>query len=173
MIQLSSLMWAFAIFFAMIGFMRGWSREIVSTAGIVLAAFVLFQADSILRGYLFVIMDRDQAFIFQSLLFISLTYAVYQSPEFEGRRGTVGITESVLGGLMGFFNGYLVGGSLWYFLDINEYPLSQYVTAPAINSPSADALNQIPLLIVGGGASGSGDFLAVIVIGLLFLVLLS
>ena len=48
MISLASLMWATAIFFAFMGALRGWSRELVGTAGIVLGVFAIFQFDSLL-----------------------------------------------------------------------------------------------------------------------------
>lgn len=172
MIQISSLVWAIAIFFAMIGFIRGWNRELIATAGIVLALFVLFQLDSLLRGYLFIIMDRESVFIAQTAIFVFLTYFVYHAPDFDDPRDRVSMTEGMLGGVLGFINGYLIGGALWYFLDINEYPFPQFVTAPGVNSPSAEAIGQIPLVLVGGGASGTGDFLAVIVVALLFVALL-
>ena len=75
--------------------------------------------------------------------------------------------------MMGFINGYLIGGALWYLLDINEYPLAQFVTAPSLNSPSALSLNWMPLVLIGGGASGTGDILAVAVIFFLFIVVVT
>ena len=35
-------MWTMALFFAFIGFLRGWNRELVATAGIILGLFALF-----------------------------------------------------------------------------------------------------------------------------------
>ena len=52
MIQLSAVMWTMAIFFAIIGFLRGWNREVIATAGIILGLFALFQFDSLIRGVL-------------------------------------------------------------------------------------------------------------------------
>lgn len=175
MITLFSLMWAFAFFFAFLGFLRGWNQELVATAGIVLALFAILQFDGLLRGVLFFTLPRDQIFLLQAGAFTAVVVLVYQAREVRGarRREQNNWQSAVLGGMMGFFNGYLIGGTLWYLLDINEYPLSQFVTAPAINSPSAFNLNWMPIMLIGGGASGTGELLAVVVIVLLFFVVVA
>jgi hypothetical protein len=174
MIQLSALMWTMALFFAIIGFLRGWSKEIVSTAGIILGLFALFQFDTLIRGTILANVPRDQVFLVQGGVFIVVVYFAYQTRALtEGRReGRDSLQESVLGGLLGFVNGYLIWGSLWYFMDINEYPLAPHITAPAPGSPSDQTLNLLPLVVLGGGPNGSGDLLAIAVIVLFLIVLI-
>jgi hypothetical protein len=172
MIELYSLMWVIAAFAAVIGYLRGWNREIVVTAGCVLAMFLLFQFDSLIRGTLLASAPREQTFFIQAGIFLLIVYASYQGRGFTARART-GNISGLLGALVGFFNGYLIGGTLWYFLDINEYPLNPLITAPALNSPTAQSLATIPLVVLSGGVGGNGDFLAIIVIGLLLLVVLS
>lgn len=176
MIQLSNMLWLCAIFGAILGFHRGWNREVISMAGIVLGWFVLFQFDSLLRGTLLAAMPFDQVFLIQVLLFAALTFFSYQTRFFtpEGRSGESRrerTQSSLLGGLVGFFNGYLIWGTIWYLLDINEYPLSPFITAPAPGSASANSLNMIPIVFFGGGLDGTGDFLTAVVIVVLFIVL--
>ncbi len=178
MIQLSAVMWTMAIFFAIIGFLRGWNREVIATAGIILGLFALFQFDTLIRGVLLANVPRDQAFFVQAAIFIIVVYFAYQTRTFTGedvRRAAQGrdnLQESVLGGLIGFINGYLIWGSIWYFMDINEYPLAPWVIAPAPGSPSDQARNLLPLVLLGGGPQGSGDLLAVAVIILFLFVLI-
>jgi hypothetical protein len=177
MIQLSAMMWTLASFFAIIGFLRGWNRELVSTAGIILGLFALFQFDSLLRGTLLANVPRDQVFLVQAGIFIAIVFFAYQTrsvttPDLRRQSGRDNLQESVLGGLLGFLNGYLVWGSLWYFMDINEYPLAPYIIAPAPGSPSDQARTLLPLVILGGGPSGTGDLLAVAVIVLFVIVLI-
>jgi len=173
-IQLSSLMWTLGIFFAIIGFLRGWVKELVATAGLVLALFTIFQFDGLLRGTVFVTLPRSQIFLLQMGFFFAVAFIVYQTQDIGGaeRRDERDIQAGLIGTVIGFLNGYLIGGSLWYFLDINEYPLEQFVIAPAADSASAQSVNLIPLVLLGGGASGTGDLLAIGVIILLFLVLI-
>lgn len=173
MIQLSSLMWATAIFFTFLGVLRGWNRELVGTAGIVLGVFAIFQFDSILRGTIFLIMSSDQIFGVQAFIFVAIVFIAYRSQGVvDSPRGRARIQSGILGGIVGFLNGYLVAGSIWYFLDINQYPFPQFVTAPAPGSVSYQAVNTMPIVLLGGGLTGNGDLLAVTVIVLLFFVLL-
>ncbi len=171
MIQLSSLLWVAAIFFAIIGFMRGWNQEVLALAGVVLGFFFLFQFDSVFRGILLSNLSREQAFMVQSGLFIAIVFVAYRMPAARSRPGDSRLQTGILGGIVGFVNGYLISGTLWYFLDINEYPLSPLVIAPAANSPSVQTLNSMPILLLGGGVGTSGDVLAVIVLVLFLLVL--
>jgi hypothetical protein len=179
MIQMSTMLWIMAIFFAIIGFLRGWTKELISTAGIILGLFALFQFDTLLRGTLLANVPRDQTFFVQSGIFIVIVYFAYQTRGFigggEARRAQQGrdsVQESLLGGLVGFLNGYLIWGSLWYFLDINEYPLAPSIIAPAPGSLSDQARGLLPLVILGGGVGGNGDLLAIAVIVLFLIVLI-
>lgn len=173
MIELSALMWTFGMFFAIIGFLRGWNRELVASAGIVLGVFAIFQFDGFLRGILFTAIPRTQVFLLQAVAFVAIVFLVYQAKDFSGvqRRDERDLQAGLLGAAVGFINGYLIGGSLWYLLDINEYPFDAMILAPAANSPSAQSIGWMPLMLLGGGASGTGDLLAVLVLVLLFVVL--
>jgi len=173
MISLASLMWATAIFFAFMGALRGWNRELVGTAGIVLGVFAIFQFDSMLRGTVFLLMSNDQIFGVQLIIFLSIVFLAYRSQgvvDSTDRRGRV--QSGILGVIVGFGNGYFVAGSIWYFLDINLYPFPQFVTAPAPGSVSFQAIESMPIVLLGGGLTGNGDLLAVAVIVLLFIVLM-
>lgn len=177
MIELSAVLVMMSIFFAIIGFMRGWNREIVSTAGVVLGLFALFQFDALLRGTLLANVNRDQVFLVQTAIFVAIVYFAYQTRSVMGadiarREGRDSLQESVLGALLGALNGYLVWGSIWYFMDINEYPLAPYVVAPSPGSASAQTQNILPLVLLGGGLGGNGDLLAVAVIVLFVFVLI-
>lgn len=176
MIELSALLWVMAIFFAVLGWNRGWKREMIGTAGIVLALFALFQFDSILRGTILASVSRDQVFLIQVLIFLAVVFAAYQQRSVFGNELKVvaraenrgDYQNSVLGALMGLLNGYLIWGTLWYFMDINEYPLAPYIVAPSPGSPSDQMRNLLPLVVLGGG---NGDLLAIAVIGLFVVVL--
>lgn len=174
MIELYALMWVVATFTAVIGFLRGWNREVVVTAACVLGTFLLFQFDSLLRGTILVSLSRDQTFFIQAGLFLLIVYIAYRNRSSTTRgKGRAISAESILGALVGFFNGYLIMGALWYFLDINEYPLDPLIIAPSITSPSAQNLAAMPMIVFSGGVAGSGDFLAIVVIILLLFVILA
>ena len=79
MIGLSSLMWTAAVFFAFMGALRGWKRELVGTMGIVLGAFGLFQFDSLLRGSLYALLSNEQVFVIQLTVLILIAVLAYRS----------------------------------------------------------------------------------------------
>ena len=76
--------------------------------------------------------------------------------------------SSVLGAIMGFINGYLIWGSVWYFMH-PDYPLSPYISAPLPGSASARLVDSLPLAIL---SSGDGNLLAGAVIVLFVIVLI-
>jgi hypothetical protein len=173
MVQLSSMMWILAAFFGIVGFMRGWNREVIALAGILLSMFALFQFDALIRGTILLSFSYGQTFFIQMAAFLTVVFFAYRNRSFvpEQRTGSLGFQSGFLGGIVGCLNGYLIGGTLWYFLDINEYPLAPYVMAPGVDSPAAHSLGTIPLVIMSGGLTGSGDTLVVGVV-ILFLIVL-
>jgi uncharacterized membrane protein required for colicin V production len=182
MIQLTVLMWTMAALFAYIGFMRGWNKEVISTSGIILGLFALFQFDDLLRNTLLVNVPADQVFYIQATIFGAIVFFAYQTRALIGAEATRArggggdgrdsLQSSMLGGIVGFLNGYLIWGSLWYFLHITNYPLSPYISAPAPGTSSAEFVDSLPLYILAGGPGGSGDLLAAVVIVLFLIVLI-
>ena len=176
MVSLYSMLWVSAVFFGVIGVIRGLRKEIVSLGGVILATFALYQFDVLLRGIFLASVPRDQAFFVQAGLFCVVVYFAYQTRSFSYNDGQGGprsnrLQDAILGGLLGALNGYLIWGALWYFLDINDYPFAPLITAPAANSISAQSLNAIPLVLLGGAVGGGGQVLTIIVILLFMLVL--
>ena len=181
MIQLTVLMWNMAALFGYIGFSRGWNKEMISTAGIILGLFALFQFDSTLNTFLIGV-PGEQKFMARALIFSVIVFFAYHTraligeeatrPRSRSSGGRDNLQSSVLGGIIGFLNGYLIWGSLWYFMILDEYPLSPYISAPQPDSPSARFVESLPLYILAGGPGGDGDLLAGAVIFLFLLVLI-
>lgn len=177
MVSLYSMLWVSAVFFGVIGVIRGLRREVVALGGVILATFALYQFDVLLRGVFLASVPRDQAFFVQAGLFCIIVYFAYQTRSFgyyeDGQGGPRSnrFQDAILGGLLGALNGYLIWGALWYFLDINDYPFAPLITAPAATSISAQSLNAIPLVLLGGAVGGGGQVLTIIVILLFMMVL--
>lgn len=179
MIQLNALLWMMALLFGYIGFSRGWNKEIIAMSGIILGLFALHQYDELLRETLLGTIPNEQKFFIQSIIFGLIVFFAYQTRALIGQdvaraRGQDGRDElqsHILGAIAGFINGYLVWGSLWYFMDINNYPLSPFIVRPPAGTPSAATINQLPLYVLAGGPNGPGDLLAFAVIVLFLIVL--
>lgn len=157
MIQLSTFLWGMVALFAIIGFLRGWTKEIIALTGIVLALFTLQQFEDALLQSLTEGANPAQQFYLYSGVLLIITYFAYRTPErFErrtarSRRIREGLQESLLGAMIGGFNGYLVFGSLWYYMRILDYPLDPLIPPPFAGTTSAAMQNQLPLDWLLGG----------------------
>ncbi len=156
MIQLSTFLWAMIGLFAAIGFLRGWTKEVVATAGIILALFTLWQFPSILIEPLTHGATPEQIFDLYTGILLLITFFAYQTPGTaarlsEGRMWSTrreGLQERLLGLVIGGVNGYLIVGSIWYFLDATGYPFPPFVYAPPPGSASAAMVGSLPLIFL-------------------------
>lgn len=179
MLELVTLMWVFVACFAFVGIQRGWSKEIIAMAGITLGLFALHQFDAALRQQLLAPFAPGQKFFVQVSIFLLITFFAYQTRaligsdarEALGGDGRNAAQSKALGGIVGAANGYLVSGSIWYFMHINDYPLSPYLEAPADSSLSAHTIANLPLFVLAQGPGSSGDLLSLMVIVLFVVVL--
>lgn len=182
MIELSLLVWVLSAFFAYVGWTRGWTKEVISMAGIVLGLFALYQFDFLIRQTLFGDLPLDQKFYLQTILFLVIVFFAYQTRALDIRDTSNRdiLQTRVLGALVGFANGYLISGTIWYFLDINRiggaggaYPLTPFIVAPPAGTTSAAALSNLPLyLLTNNGTNGDLLSLAVVVLFIVVLVII-
>lgn len=181
MIQLSVLIYLFAAFFAYVGWMRGWTKEVISLAGITLAIFALWEFRAIITGVIFNDLPPGQVFYIQSAIFGLIVFFAYQTRALAQRSGRRNNREElqskVLGSIVGAVNGYLIAGTIWFFLDFPfrsgttpNYPLAPLVVAPDAGSPSADMIGNLPVYLLTGTA-GDGTLLSLLVVALFIVVL--
>lgn len=179
MMQLSSVLIMVAIIGGVVGYLRGWSKEVVATAGIILALFTQQQFNVIVFEPITAGASAEAKFYLYSFLLLIVTFFAYQTPAQASRLSgnrlysnsrRESLTERVLGLFVGAFNGYMVFGSLWYYLDSFGYPFNPYFTAPAPGSPSAMlvASNVLPLAWLV-----QGNLLTIVVIVLFLFVIIT
>jgi hypothetical protein len=82
---------------------------------------------------------------------VALAFFGYESPAMssalQGKARRERLQDVVLGVVLGLVNGYLLIGSIWYYLHINGYPVPG-VTPPT--EPSAiNFINFLPPKVVG------------------------
>ncbi|MEL7672405.1 MAG: CvpA family protein [Chloroflexota bacterium] len=175
MIQLSSFLWMMVFVFAVIGYMRGWTKELIATAGIVLALFALKQFEALVIDPL---TDgrQEPKFYLQATILLLLAFFAYQTPpERLARGGAIrnpreSLQDGILGALVGAFNGYLLIGSLWWYMDNLEYPLSPFITPVAPGSASAEMVDALPLSWM---LSADGGLLSLVMIALFIFVIVA
>lgn len=165
--------------FMYIGSRRGFSLELISSAGILLAMFALHQFDGLIRNELLSGGSSWLHLMVQMLLFICIVSAAYHTRAVIGSRLWARVTgerlnqrsqfqEGILGGLIGAVNGYLISGSVWYFFHLNDYP---FWARGEINV-SPEWTQWLPHYLLVGGPSGSGDLFSLMVVGVFFIVLI-
>ena len=143
MLSLTTAFWGLVILFAIAGMMRGWTREIVVTASVILALFTINQLMSPIFGILGWDNNVDQPenirryqFFMMSTFLLLLTFIGYQGPTLA--RSRVGdrlnrrdnLQDKLLGLLVGAVNGWLIVGSLWSFLEYKVTAPNTWVRYP-------------------------------------------
>lgn len=136
MVSLDIIFWIFIILFAIIGSMRGWAREILVTFSTILALFILsvmekfvpFVRDSLLLG------NATELFWLRAAVLGALVFFGYQTPKIPRIAATNRFIKDtfqdiLLGSFIGAINGYLIFGSLWYFMHQANYPFAM-ISAP-------------------------------------------
>lgn len=142
MVSLSFVFWLFVILAAIIGMLRGWAKELLVTVSVVLAIFVINVMEEFLPYLKQLFLDGGDAALLptRAVVIILLAFFGYETPRITFlSRGAVRekIQDSILGFFIGAFNGYLIIGSLWYFLHVAGYPFA-FVLHP--NDPTVLAI---------------------------------
>ena len=168
MISLEWIFYLMMIFFALIGAIRGWQREVIAISGLTgsIAMLNSFGYRIVLLGNFVVqsvntsgvndqIAMEKQSFWIQFVFHIMIAFFSYQviarlaDNKPKGRVGDrlrIGFQQRFIGGCIGLINGYLVIGGLWGFL---EYQLTvsgyqrwpagiEYLFAPTVIRPLVD-----------------------------------
>lgn len=134
MISLSALFWVFVLMFALVGAMRGWSKEMLVTFSLVLAVFVIavmlqfipFMGQYLADG------GPSRQFGVRAIILVLFTFFGYQSPRLQRISEVMmkeRVRDSIVGVLVGAINGYFLMGSLLYYLHQFNYPFD-FVTPP-------------------------------------------
>lgn len=141
MLSLTAAFWIMVGLFALVGSMRGWTKEVVVTSSLILALFTINQFFSTL--FTFIGWDnnlnpppdniRRWEFFLMSGFLLIIAFFGYQGPALA--RSRVGdrltrrdnLQDKVLGFLVGGTNGWLVVGSIWAFLEYKVVAASNWV----------------------------------------------
>lgn len=143
MLSLTTAFWGLVVLFAVAGMMRGWTREIVVTAAVILALFTINQLMSPIFNLLGWDNNVDQPknimryqFFIMSSFLLLLAFAGYQGPTLAHSR--VGdrlnrrdnLQDKLLGFSVGAINGWLIVGSLWSFLEYKIIAANTWLRFP-------------------------------------------
>jgi uncharacterized membrane protein required for colicin V production len=127
MVSLVVLFGILILLFAIIGATRGWAKELLVTSSIILALFIIQILETNIRPYYTALVMQPPAtqFMIRGLLVCLLAFFGYQTPHLRALQPKLvreRLQDVLLGILMGALNGYLLFGSLWYYLHDLGYP---------------------------------------------------
>jgi hypothetical protein len=143
MIGLDVAFWVFVFFFGFIGAMRGWAKELLVAFSIILSLFILtVLRENVPPARPFFAERSVVSFWMNTVILLFLSFFGYQTPNIPKIAGSKFAREKLQDVLFGFvlgaFNGYLLVGSIWFFLDQAGYPFSS-ITPPTTATASGQA----------------------------------
>ena len=156
MVSLIVIFWMYVILFAIIGGMRGWAKELLVSFSVILA----LTFTTLLSAYIpFVrdVLSKDSPAVFfwvRSIILALLVFFGYQSPNiprFAAKVTREKIQDIILGVVIGALNGYLIVGTLWFYLADAGYPFPSVITPPpdAISGTVNTMLHYMPPRLLG------------------------
>ncbi|MCI5224418.1 MAG: hypothetical protein D3924_17560 [Candidatus Electrothrix sp. AR4] len=150
MVTISFFFWTFVVIFGMIGAIRGWGKELLVSFSIVLALFVMQVALAYIGPVRRLWDSWDGSttrFYVASLVVIMFAFFGYHTPKNPNvtvKSASDRLQNMMLGVCLGAVNGYLLVGTLWYFLDQANYPFPEWVMIPPEpGTPAGDAALKI------------------------------
>lgn len=133
MVSLSFVFWMYVILFGIVGAMRGWAKELLVTFSVILSLTFI----TLLERYVpfvqnLIHADVKAMFWLRMIILAVLVFFGYQSPNiarFAPKMTREKFQDILLGLFLGAINGYLIVGTIWFYLDQARYPF------PAILPP--------------------------------------
>lgn len=161
MVSLAFLFYLLIFILTIIGMMRGWARELLVTFAVILAIFIIYILELLLPESFSSLNEsgREAYFWFRSVILIVLVIFGYQTPNLQkiagARFARERLADSLLGIILGAVNGYLIIGTLWYYMHVSMYPFSNVILPPNYpNNPfpqlSMDIVNYLPPMWLQG-----------------------
>jgi len=143
-----SVFWTYVILFIVIGAVRGWPRELLVCFSAILALSLNF----VIRRYVpiaSVLPENDlNLFWIRTIILMVLVYFGYQTvvsiPHLASLARRERLQDALFGAFLGGFNGYLITGTILYYMHVASYPFQDVFAMPA-NPNILQVLNQMML----------------------------
>jgi uncharacterized membrane protein required for colicin V production len=148
MIGLHVLFYIFVMLFALVGLTRGWAKELLVSFSVILAMFMI----TVLERFVPFIRDSltfsqgAPLFWLRTIILVALVFFGYQSPNLArlagtGRFARERLQDSLLGLFLGALNGYLIWGTVLFYLEAAGYPFRFIIPPPT--GEQAEALTRL------------------------------
>jgi uncharacterized membrane protein required for colicin V production len=135
MVSLVFVFWMYVVLFAIIGGMRGWAKEMLVSFSVILA----LTFTTLLSNYVPFIRDvlakdsRPLFFWLRTIILVLLVFFGYQSPNFPrfaAKMTREKLQDIILGVVIGALNGYLIAGTIWFYMADAGYPFANTIMPP-------------------------------------------
>ena len=154
MISLVYVFWMYVILFAVIGALRGWVKELM----VVFSVILTLTTNHVLRRFVPMIrdmpVDSTSLFWIRTISLVVLVYFGYQTvisiQRLAARAARERLQDTLFGIFMGAINGYLIAGTLLFYLNDAKY-FPSFITNPeGTNLEQIKAmLNWLPPHVLG------------------------
>ena len=157
MISLTFVFWMYVILFGIIGGMRGWAKELLVTFSVILALTLSTLLDHYVPFVRDVLAKDSPALYFwlRSIILSLLVFFGYQTPNiarFAPKMTREKIQDVLLGVFIGAVNGYLIAGTIWFYMYQANYPFP-LITVPdqttVVGKAAAALLQYMPPRVLG------------------------
>lgn len=155
MMSIVYVFWMYVVLFAVIGAMRGWAKEILVSFSVILA----LTTNHVLQKYIPLVnalpIESTSLFWIRTIIVITLVYFGYQTvvsiARLASRAARERLQDTLFGIVMGALNGYLISGTILFYLNEAKYPFPKIVSAPAgdILTSVQNMMNWMPPHLLG------------------------
>lgn len=165
MMSIVYVFWMYVVLFAIIGWMRGWAKELLVAFSVILA----LSLNHVLRRYIPLAANLPETdpslFYVRVIVLLVLVYFGYQTvisiPHLAAKGRSEKLQDTLFGAFLGGLNGYLVAGSILYYVHIADYAVQKMITKPTDPELLA-AVNQMMLYMPPQLLGEPGIYFAII-----------
>ena len=173
MMSVVYIFWMYVILFAIVGGMRGWAKELLVAFSVILALAL----NHVIRRYIPIAASLAETdvtlFWVRTIVLLVLVFFGYQTVITISRLASKATRErlqdTLFGIILGAFNGYLIAGTILYYMHVAGYPFGNVISAPQ-DPALLQTVNQMMLYMPPQLLGEPGIYFAVILAFIFVLV---
>jgi uncharacterized membrane protein required for colicin V production len=173
MMSIVYIFWMHVILFAIVGGMRGWAKELLVAFSVILALAL----NHVIRRYIPLaanLAETDETlFWVRTFVLLVLVFFGYQTviriDRLAARATRERLQDTLFGVILGGFNGYLIAGTILYYMHVADYPFENVITRPQ-DPALLQTVNQMMLYMPPQLLGEPGIYFAVILAFIFVLV---
>ena len=166
MMSVVYLFWMFVILFAIVGWMRGWAKELLVAFSVILALGL----NHVLRRYIPMAQQLPETdvslFWVRTIILLVLVYFGYQTvisiSHLASKAARERLQDTLFGAILGGINGYLIAGTILFYMHIADYPFEKVLSKPT-DPALLQTVNQMMLYMPPQLLGEPGIYFAIIV----------